>query len=75
MTTTIEQLQTDAEKLAEIQRRQQFLRKLHNPTLGDLYNLGIFSFSGRLSNPRGAWHCPDCWFDYCLRGQYREVFA
>ena len=62
---------SDLQKLAAFQRLQQRLNAMPCPTIGDMAALGAtFSFAGRLANPFGAWHCPNCWRDYAAAGQY-----
>ena len=64
---------TDLQALRDVQARQNALNALHNPTLGDLSEAGVFTHSGRLSAPQGWWHCPACWMDYAVNGQYKEA--
>lgn len=66
----------EAAQFAAFQALQQRLNEIPNPTIGDMARIGMtFSYTGRLSRPFGAWHCPNCWRDYAAGGQYRATAA
>ena len=63
----------DVERLRQVFARQEVFNAIERPTLGDLAESGLYSYAGRLSDPRGWWHCQNCWMDYAVAGQYREA--